>query len=177
MFPKAQSIYWSFALNLSSIADSTLSMVNLHHRRNSTLVNSVCETALGLHLCTRIWVRAMIGLLKKPLSICQSRRKEIWNALPVILWVLGGQHKDIGDIGFADLIVCYTAVFSVVPQRMCGGALRDDTKNGCVADYRPYYRPRLNYVCEAGYRVVRIPVLAAFVFAMAIVCVRWLFVI
>ena len=39
-----------------------------------------------------------------------------------------------------------------------GGALRDDTKNGCVgsvADYRPYYRPRLNYVCEAGYRVVR----------------------
>ena len=30
------------------------------------------------------------------------------------------------------LIVCYTAVFSVVTQRL--GALRDDTKNGCVAD-------------------------------------------
>ena len=34
------------------------------------------------------------------------------------------------------ILVCYTAVFSVVtqpsPQR--GGALRDDTKNGCVAD-------------------------------------------
>ena len=30
-------------------------------------------------------------------------------------------------------IVCYTAVFSVVTQR--GGALRDDTENGCVADY------------------------------------------
>ena len=29
-------------------------------------------------------------------------------------------------------IVCYTAVFSVVTQR---GALRDDSKNGCVADY------------------------------------------
>ena len=27
-------------------------------------------------------------------------------------------------------VVCYTAVFSVVTQR----ALRDDTKNGCVAD-------------------------------------------
>ena len=27
-------------------------------------------------------------------------------------------------------IVCYTAVFSVVTQ----GALRDGTKNGCVAD-------------------------------------------
>ena len=30
-------------------------------------------------------------------------------------------------------VVCYTAVFSAVTQR--GGALRDDTKNGCVADY------------------------------------------
>ena len=30
-------------------------------------------------------------------------------------------------------VVCYTAVFSVVTQ--WGGALRDDTKNGCVADY------------------------------------------
>ena len=33
-------------------------------------------------------------------------------------------------------LVCYTAVFSVVTQRSSpqGGALRDDTKNGCVAD-------------------------------------------
>ena len=31
------------------------------------------------------------------------------------------------------MLVCYTAVFSVVTQR--GGALRDDTKYGCVADY------------------------------------------
>ena len=30
-------------------------------------------------------------------------------------------------------LVCYTAVFSVVTQRF-SGALRDDTKNGCVAD-------------------------------------------
>ena len=28
----------------------------------------------------------------------------------------------------------YTAVSSVVTQRSWGGALRDDTKNGCVAD-------------------------------------------
>ena len=35
-------------------------------------------------------------------------------------------------------IVCYTAVFSVVTQRSSwGGTLRDDTKNGCVADYLP----------------------------------------
>ena len=30
-------------------------------------------------------------------------------------------------------LVCYTAVFSVDTQRG-GGALRDDAKNGCVAD-------------------------------------------
>ena len=34
-------------------------------------------------------------------------------------------------------LVCYAAVFSVVTQRSSPqrGALRDDTKNGCVADY------------------------------------------
>ena len=35
-------------------------------------------------------------------------------------------------------LVCYTAVFSVVTQRsspLWEGAFRDDTKNGCVADY------------------------------------------
>ena len=44
----------------------------------------------------------------------------------------------------AGKLVCYTAVFSVVTQRSSpppnsrwwGGALRDDSKNGCVADYR-----------------------------------------
>ena len=37
------------------------------------------------------------------------------------------------------LLVCNTAVFIVVTQRrslpLWGGALRDDPKNGCVADY------------------------------------------
>ena len=33
------------------------------------------------------------------------------------------------------LLVCYTAVFSVVTQREWGETLRDDPKNGCVADY------------------------------------------
>ena len=33
------------------------------------------------------------------------------------------------------ILVCYTAVFSVVTQCPWGGALREDTKNGCVADY------------------------------------------
>ena len=35
----------------------------------------------------------------------------------------------------AEPLVCYTAVFSVVTQGSSwGGALRDDNKNGCVAD-------------------------------------------
>ena len=37
-------------------------------------------------------------------------------------------------------VVYYTAIFSVVtqrssPQTLWGGAVRDDTKNACVADY------------------------------------------
>ena len=48
--------------------------------------------------------------------------------------------NESNNIPFAALIlVCYTAVFSVVTQRSSpqgrGGALCDDTKNGCVADY------------------------------------------
>ena len=44
-------------------------------------------------------------------------------------------------------LVCYTAVFRVVTQRSSplGGALRDDTKNGCVADYRSISRLRIAY--------------------------------
>ena len=33
-----------------------------------------------------------------------------------------------------EVVVCYTAVFSVVTQRS-SPLVRDDTKNGCVADY------------------------------------------
>ena len=42
-----------------------------------------------------------------------------------------------GIFGVGLRLVCYTGVFSVVTQRsspLWGGALRDDTKNGCVAD-------------------------------------------
>ena len=42
---------------------------------------------LGLHLCTRIWVCTMTGMLKKPLSICQSDWREIKNAFLLIHWV------------------------------------------------------------------------------------------
>ena len=42
---------------------------------------------------------------------------------------------DVKMPNFTWTIVCYTVVFSVVTQRSSRGALRDDTKNGCVADY------------------------------------------
>ena len=32
-------------------------------------------------------------------------------------------------------VVSLAAVFSIVTQRSWGGALRDDTKNGCEGDY------------------------------------------
>ena len=45
------------------------------------------------YLSTRISVRAVIGLLKKPLSICQSVSNEIRNTLRVIRWVRRGHRK------------------------------------------------------------------------------------
>ena len=48
---------------------------------------------LSPHLGTRIWVCTMIGLLKKPLWICQSGWKEIWKAPPVICWIHWGPEK------------------------------------------------------------------------------------
>ena len=42
----------------------------------------------------------------------------------------GGGVGEVVRKAAEDQIVCYTAVFSVVTQ----GALRDDSKNGCVVD-------------------------------------------
>ena len=40
-------------------------------------------------------------------------------------------------------LVCYTAFFRVVTQRSSwGGSLRDDAKNGCVADYNKAVWPK-----------------------------------
>ena len=72
-----------------SSLDDLWGRLSLRHKRNLTLVKPVCETApksfFGSHLRTSIWVRAIIGLLKKPFTIfCQSELKEIQNAFPVI---------------------------------------------------------------------------------------------
>ena len=56
------------------------------------LQNSSKILVLGPHLCTRIRVCTMIGLLKKPLLICQSVWKKIRNAFLVLRWVCWG-HK------------------------------------------------------------------------------------
>ena len=61
-------------------------MSSLRNRRNWIMVKSFFKTApkssfWAPHLYTKNWVLSMIGLLKKPLSICQSGWKEIWNAL------------------------------------------------------------------------------------------------
>ena len=51
-------------------------------------------------------------------------------------------------------LVCYTAIFSVVTQ---GGALRDDSKNCCVADY---VRPHHTNVCKFSQLCVAITLLS-----------------
>jgi len=69
----------------------------LHAAYAVRLRDSAEIIVLGPYLCTQIWVGAIISLFKMPLSICQSRRKETRNALPVIRWVRwvpSSQNKD-----------------------------------------------------------------------------------
>ena len=64
-----------------------LPLISLCRRWNQALVMSIGKTVLksrlvlSLCLCTRLWVRTMISMLKKPLSICKSGWKENWNAM------------------------------------------------------------------------------------------------
>ena len=54
-------------------------------------------------------------------------------------WLL---HLSAASLLMHMILVCYTAVFSVVTQRSSpqwGGTLHDDSKNGCVADYMISY--------------------------------------
>ena len=57
------------------------------------------------------------------------------------IWLKAAQAVDLASLlplPVALKLVCYTAVLSVVTQcssPQWGGALRDDTENGCVADY------------------------------------------
>lgn len=68
-----------------------LSIINLRHRQNLTLVKSVCKTVpkslfwapTGVHVPR---IEYVSWLLKKPRSICQSRWMEIQNTLLVICW-------------------------------------------------------------------------------------------
>ena len=57
---------------------------------------SVCEPAPQPF--TAIWLRAMAGLLKKPLLICRSVWREIINILPLIHWVRWGPRTRIAAL-------------------------------------------------------------------------------
>ena len=48
-----------------------------------------------------------------------------------------GAESDLFNFQCRYILVCYTAVFSVVTQPQWGGALRDDSENGFVA-YRTF---------------------------------------
>ena len=65
-----------------------ISVVSLSAKQRQILV-------VGPHLCTRIWVHSMIGLLKMPLLICQLGWKKIRNTLLVIHWVCCGPRTRI----------------------------------------------------------------------------------
>ena len=47
---------------------------------------------------------------------------------------IGTMHNGSYTMMAKPIIVCYAAVFSVVTQCLRGGALRDETKDGCAAD-------------------------------------------
>ena len=63
------------------------------HMRNSAGI-----LVLGPNLCTRIWVRAMTGLLKKPLSFCESGWKDFRNVRPITRWVRWGPRTRISAL-------------------------------------------------------------------------------
>ena len=73
-----------------------------------------------------------------------------------LLLKLGSLSEDVFEpCTSTGSVVCYTAVFSVVMQRS-SQALRDDTKNGCVADYRKwgllaFYLPWSWQICIAKF--------------------------
>ena len=74
---------WSCS-NLACIADETKLWLSLS-------VKQCRNPCSGPYLCTSIWVRTMIGLLKMPFFL--SRWKEIQNTLPVICWLhWGSEH-------------------------------------------------------------------------------------
>ena len=118
LFVKSCHLYWYVKEGISYLWRESnfmkeilvLPRSNLRRRWISTLVKSVCEAPKFLflaptspppppprRLCTRIWVFVMIGLLKIPFSICQSRWKETRNALPVIRWVRCGSSQRTAD--------------------------------------------------------------------------------
>ena len=64
-------------------------------------------------------------------TVLRNKNKSLYQNL----WTTENQMRQLSQYCITtSFVVCYTAVFRVVTQ--WGGALRDDTKNGCVADYQ-----------------------------------------
>ena len=89
LYKTCTHFYWQWPrLVFSSGYSPRGSFFSLLHNNTGILV-------LGQNLYTRIWVCAMIGLFKKPVSICQTGWREIWNSFPVIKLspVEGPEHE------------------------------------------------------------------------------------
>ena len=73
-------------------------------------------------------IRIWISKLKSTLSTNFWKMKSVFlffrSTAKLVIWVSKSKRT----------LVCKQAVFSVVTQRPWGGALRDETKNGCLAD-------------------------------------------
>ena len=94
-----------------------------------------------------IWLHGKANVPGNPEKICPGRHvrqnewQPEWNDMYLPPNGEGDRYDYISDYECifnhpVSHVVCYTAVFSVVTQRSSwGGTLRDDTKNGCVADY------------------------------------------
>ena len=91
------------------------------------VVESVSD--LGLHLSEEL-----LTVLVEP-ALLATKQYQAWNNTLKQYKTLKRNPRTFPR-HTCSFLVCYTAVFCVVTQRSFpgGGALRDDTKNGCVAD-------------------------------------------
>ena len=114
----------------------------------------------------------MIGLLKRPLPISQSRWKEIWNALPVVRWVRWGARTRISallrrpleqrlnfvcDAGYTVVLfrcqLCLSCACSTTRAwRQCDGdclsALASRNSNWELVSHFFIFRPLVDAICH-----------------------------
>ena len=92
--------------------------------KTKPLVYFICELrtstkilVLGSQLCTRIWVYAMIGSLKKPLFNWPITLMRIWNALLVIKFIRGpepGLQTLLASVMSELVYICTYAGYNII---------------------------------------------------------------